>query len=111
MEDLYRGSIHDIKEDNMIAFLVAKYPHGYPFWIAKVINIEKEKEDVVEIEVHWYATSTHPFNGVYKLEMVVEKHVNRKIKIKGQNTTRHRTYLLKSDDVDIHVYEFNLTKR
>jgi hypothetical protein len=61
--------------------------------------------------VHWYATSTHPFNGVYKPEMVVEKHVNRKRKRKGQNTTRRRTNLLKLDDVDILVYDFNLTKR
>jgi hypothetical protein len=50
-------------------------------------------------------------NGVYKLEMVVEKHVNRKRKIKGQNTTQRRTDLLKLDDVEILVYDFNLTKR
>jgi hypothetical protein len=43
--------------------------------------------------------------------MVVEKHVNRKRKIKGQNTTRRRTDLLKLDDVGILVYDFNLTKR
>ena len=61
--------------------------------------------------MHLYATSTHPFNGVYKPEMVVEKHVSRKRKIKGQNTTHRRTDLLKLDDVDILVYEFNLTKR
>jgi hypothetical protein len=61
--------------------------------------------------VHWYVTSTHPFNGVYKPGMVVEKHVNGKRKIKGQNTTCHRTDLLKLDDVDILVYDFNLTKR
>jgi hypothetical protein len=42
--------------------------------------------------------------------MVVEKHANRKIKRKGQNTTRHRTDLLKLNDADIFVYEFNLTK-
>jgi hypothetical protein len=61
--------------------------------------------------VHWYATSTHPFNGVYKPDMLIEKHVNRKRKRKGQNTTCHRTDLLKLDDVDILVYDFNLTKR
>ena len=61
--------------------------------------------------MHWYATSTHPFNGVYNPEMVVEKHVNRKRRRKGQNTTRRRTDLLKLDDVDILVYDFNLTKR
>ena len=43
--------------------------------------------------------------------MVVEKHVNRKRKRKGQNTTRRHTNLLKLDDVDILVYDFNLTKR
>jgi hypothetical protein len=31
MEDLYRGSIHDIKEGSMIAVLATKYPHGYLF--------------------------------------------------------------------------------
>ena len=61
--------------------------------------------------MHWYAIGTHPFSGLYKLEMVVEKHVSRKRKRKGQNTTRRRTDLLKSDDVDILVYEFNLTKK
>jgi hypothetical protein len=61
--------------------------------------------------VHWYATSIHPFNGVYKPEMVVDKHVNRKRKIKGQNTTRRHTDLLQLDDVDILVYDFNLTMR
>jgi hypothetical protein len=43
--------------------------------------------------------------------MVLEKHVNRKRKIKGQNTTRRRTNLFKLGDVDILVYDFNLTKR
>jgi hypothetical protein len=61
--------------------------------------------------MHWYATSTHSFNGVYKPEMVVEKHVNRKRKEKGQNATQRRTDLLKLDDVDILVYDFNLTNR
>jgi hypothetical protein len=61
--------------------------------------------------VHWYETITHPFNSVYKSEMVVEKHVNRKRKRKGQNTTRRRTNLLKLDDVDILVYDLNLRKR
>ena len=85
MEDLYRGSVQYIKEGTKIAVLATKDPHGYPFWIEKVIKIEKENDDVIAIEVHWYATSTHPFNGVYKPEMVVEKHVNRKRKTKGQN--------------------------
>jgi hypothetical protein len=66
MEDLYRGSIHDIKKGSMIVVLATKDPHVYSFWIGKVIKIEKENDDVIVIEVHWYATSTHPFNGVYK---------------------------------------------
>ena len=111
MEDIYNVLVHDIREGSMITVLTTKDPHGYPLWIAKVINIEKENEDVIAIEVHWYATSTHPFNGVYKPEMVVEKHVNRKRKRKGQNTTHRRTNLLKLDDVEILVYDFNLTKR
>jgi hypothetical protein len=36
MEYLYRGSIQDIKEGSMIVVLATEYPHGYPFWIAKV---------------------------------------------------------------------------
>jgi hypothetical protein len=64
MKDLYRGSVHDIKEGSMIAVLTTEDPHGYPFWIAKVIKIGKENEDVIAIEVHWYATGTHPFNCV-----------------------------------------------
>jgi hypothetical protein len=111
MEDLYRGSVQDIKEGSMILVLAIEDPHGYPFWIGKVIEIEKENDDVIAIEVHWYVTSTHPFNGVYKLDMVVEKHVNIKRKRKWQNTTHHHTDLLKLYEVDILVYEFNLTKR
>ena len=41
MKYIYKGSIHDIKEGSMIAVLATKDPHGYPFWIAKVINIHK----------------------------------------------------------------------
>jgi hypothetical protein len=36
-----RGSVQDIKEGSMIAVLAIEDPHGYPSWIAKVINIEK----------------------------------------------------------------------
>jgi hypothetical protein len=52
MKDLYRGSIQNIKEGSMIVVLATEDPHGYPLWIAKVINIEKENEDVIAIEVH-----------------------------------------------------------
>jgi hypothetical protein len=94
-----------------LSVLVTKDPHGYPFWIGKVIKIDKENEYVIAIEVHWYATGTHPFNGVYKPEMVVEKHVNRKRKRKGQNATLRRIDLLKLEDVGILVYDLNFTKR
>jgi hypothetical protein len=43
--------------------------------------------------------------------MEVEKHVNIKRKRKVQNTTCHHIDLIKLDDVDIFVYEFNLIKR
>jgi hypothetical protein len=78
MEDLYRGLIQDIKEGCMIVVLATEDPHGYPLWIAKVMKVNKENEDVIIIEVHWYAIDTHPFNGVYKPEMVVEKHISTK---------------------------------
>jgi hypothetical protein len=64
MEYLYRGSIQDIKEGSMISVLVTGDRHGYPFWIGKVIKIERENDDVVAIEVHWYATSTHPLQNL-----------------------------------------------
>jgi hypothetical protein len=41
MEDIYRGSVQDIKEGSMITVLATGDPHGYPFWIGKVIKIEK----------------------------------------------------------------------
>ena len=83
MEDLYRGSVQDIKEGCMIAVLADGDPNGYPFWVAKVLKVFTENEDVTGVEVHWYATNTHPFNGVYKPEMVVDKKKWRKEKKKG----------------------------
>ena len=56
----------------------------YPFWIAKVMKVNKENKEVVSIEVHWYATYTHPFDGVYETNMVVDKRVCRKRKRKGK---------------------------
>jgi hypothetical protein len=41
MEYLYRGLVQDIKKGSMIVVLAIGDPHGYPFWIAKVIKIEK----------------------------------------------------------------------
>jgi len=105
MEDLYRGSTQDIKEGCMIAVTATEDPHGYPFWIAKVIRIDKENEDVIEFEVHWYTTSTHPFNSVYKKETVVEKQNIRKRKQNSQNITRRHTNLFKLEDVDILFYD------
>ena len=57
----------------MIAVLATKDARGYPFQIVKVMKANKENEEVISIEVHWYATDTHPFDGVYKPYMVVEK--------------------------------------
>ena len=44
------------------------------------MKVNKENEEVVSVEVHWYATDTHPFDGVCKEEMMVEKRVCRKRK-------------------------------
>jgi hypothetical protein len=35
---------------------VTKDPCGYPLWIAKVMKVNKENEEVIAIEVHWYAS-------------------------------------------------------
>ena len=80
MEELCRGSVQDIKEGCMIAVLATKYVQGSPFWIAKVMKVNKEKEEFISIEVHWYAMDTHPFDGVYKPYMVGEKKVSRREK-------------------------------
>jgi hypothetical protein len=48
---------------------------------------------------------------MYMLEMVVEKQMNKKRKIKGQNINRCRIDILKLEYVDILVYEFHLIKR
>ena len=64
----------------MIAVLATEDSHVYPFWIAKVLKVNKENEEVISIDIHWYATNTHPFNGVYKLKMVSEKQTCRKRK-------------------------------
>ena len=75
MEDLYMGSVQDIKEGCMFAFFARDDGCDYPLWIAKVMKVNKENEELVSIEVHWYAIDTHPFDGVYKAEMLVEKRV------------------------------------
>ena len=80
MEDLYRGSVQDIKEGCMIAVLTIDDPRDYPFWILKFMKVNKENEEVISVEVHWYATDTHSFYGVYKPNMVVEKTLAEKEK-------------------------------
>ena len=67
----------------MIAVLADGDPNGYPFWVAKAIKVFTKNEDVTSVEVHWYATNTHPFNGVYKTQMVVDKKKWCKEKNKG----------------------------
>ena len=54
---------------------------------------------------------THPFDGVYNLEMVVEKKVCKKRKRKGKNVNHHRIEILNLEYVDILVYEYQLTKK
>lgn len=66
----------------MIVVLVTEDPHGYPFWVAKVLEVNKESKEVISFEIHWHATNKHPFNGVYKPEMVSKKHTSRKRKEK-----------------------------
>jgi len=39
MEDLYRGSVQDVKEGFMITILADGDPLSYPFWGSKVINV------------------------------------------------------------------------
>lgn len=65
--------MYDVKEGCMIVVLAYRDPISYPFLVVKVIKFIKENEDIVVVKVHWYATNTHPFNGVYKPEMVVDK--------------------------------------
>ena len=43
MEDLYIGSVQDIKEGCMIELLTHEDPHGYPFWVSKVIKVITKK--------------------------------------------------------------------
>ena len=70
----------------MIAVLATDDPRQYPFWIAKAMKVNKENEELVSVEVHWYATDKHPFDGVYKAEMVVEKKVCRKRNRKNKSS-------------------------
>ena len=42
MEDLYRGSMQDVKEGFMIVVLADEDPVGYPFLVAKVRNFINE---------------------------------------------------------------------
>ena len=41
MEDLYRGSVQDIKEGCIIAVLDTNDACDYPFWIAKFMKVNK----------------------------------------------------------------------
>jgi len=75
------------------------------------MKVNKENEEVVSIEVHWYTTNTHPFVGVYKAEMVVEKKVYRKRKRKSQKINHRCIDILKLEEVDILIYDFQLTKK
>ena len=74
----------------MIAVLATYDAHDYPFLITK---FNKENEEVISIEVHWYATNTHPFDGVYKAEMMVEKRIYRKKKKWSKNKSLPHLHL------------------
>jgi len=67
------------------------------------MKVNKDNEEVISAEVHWYATNTDPFD--------VEKQVCKKRKRKGQNINSCRIDILKLDEVDIFVYDFQLTKK
>ena len=75
------------------------------------MKVNKENEEVVSVEVHWYAIDTHPFDGVYKEKMVVERKVCRKRNRKGQKINRRRIDISKLEEVNILVYDFKLTKK
>ena len=64
MEYIYKGSIQAIKEACMIAVLATEDVDSYTLLIAKVMKVNKDNEEVIYIEVHWYAMDTHPFDGV-----------------------------------------------
>ena len=66
MEDLYRGSVQDIKEGCLIVALATEDARSYPFWIAKFKKVNIVNEEFISIELHWYANDTHPFDGMYK---------------------------------------------
>ena len=52
-----------------------------------------------------------PIDGVYKIEIMVEKKVCKKRKIKDQNVNHCRIDILKLEDVDILVYDFKFKKK
>lgn len=57
----------------MISILENEDPLGYPFWIGNVLQVNTENKEVISVEIHWYATNTHPFIGGYDREMVSKK--------------------------------------
>ena len=67
----------------MILLMAINDAHDYPFWIAQVNKFNKENEELISIEVHWYATYTHPFDGVQKEDMMVEQRLFKRRKKEG----------------------------
>ena len=58
----------------MVATLANEDNKGRPFWIAKVIGIDKDsiKERIVVIKVHWYhITSPNTFTRKYVPKMIM----------------------------------------
>ena len=44
------------------------------------MKVNKENEEVISIEVHWYATGTHPFDGVQAIDGGWEKGLQKEKK-------------------------------
>ena len=76
---MWAGSIQDLKVGSMIATLAQDEPLGHPFWIAKVIEIQKSMQGkVASIVVQWFRTThTNPLKGKYAREIVVCKKKKR----------------------------------
>ena len=72
---MWASSIQDLKVGSMIATLAQDDPLGHPFWIAKVIEIQKSMQgQVASIVVQWLRTThTNPLKGNYAPKKVVCK--------------------------------------
>ena len=77
---MWADSIQDLKVGSMIATLAQDDPLGHPFWITKVIEIQKSMQGQVanSIVVQWFRTThTNPLKGKYAPKIVVCKKTKR----------------------------------